>query len=216
MSSRLLMPDPRLQARGGAQEAGFPKGTRPLAFPAQQPPAGVVQRLRTPARHAGDTGSSPVTRFHSFRLVRLLAEDAALSMRKDGFDSRTRYSKPSWRRWSARPSEEREDSVRFRGTALLYLQHSQHMRPWPRGEAPERHSGERGFDSRRPLFAVPDAVHFGVVAQRESARFASERSRVQSPAAPLIVSFVYQAEDAALSMRKDGFESRTRHHSLGS
>ena len=115
---------------------------------------------------------------------------------------------PSWRRWSARPSEEREDQVRFLGSALAapfcpcssvgsstgFVNRGSSVRfrpralavpkvllPWPRGEAPERHSGQCGSESRRQLH--------GVVAQRESARFASERSRVQSPAAPFSSGF---------------------------
>jgi hypothetical protein len=52
--------------------------------------------------------------------------------------------------------------------------------PWPRGEAPERHSGQCGSESRRQLH--------GLVVQRENSRFAPERPGFESRRVHLLVS----------------------------
>jgi hypothetical protein len=67
--------------------------------------------------------------------------------------------------------------------------------PWPRGEAPERHSGQCGFESRRQL------LFHGLVFQRENARFAPERPGFESRRVHFLVSGSVAQVDESVRLR---------------
>jgi hypothetical protein len=73
--------------------------------------------------------------------------------------------------------------------------------PWPRGEAPERHSGQCGFESRQQLN--------GLVVQRENPRLAPERPGFESRRVHFLFSFGSVAQlDESTRLRAVGSQVR--------